>query len=51
MPASKKRRITITLTRANSAMAEEAARLLKIPVARVISSCLAGSTNPKRANG
>lgn len=47
MPANKKR-IEIKLTRANSAMAKEAARLMKMPVSRVISLCLEGSTNPKR---
>lgn len=47
MPANKKR-IEITLTRANSAMAKEASRLLKMPVAKVISLCLEGSTNPNK---
>ena len=47
MPANRKR-IEIRLTRANSAMAREAARLLKMPVSKVVSLCLEGSTNPKR---
>ena len=46
MPA--KKRIVIRLTRANTAMAREASRLLKVPVAKVLSLCLEGSTNPKR---
>ena len=46
MPANKKR-IEITLTRANSAMAIVASRVLNRPVAKVISLCLEGSTNPK----
>ena len=47
MPTNKTR-IEIRLTRANSAMARQAARILKIPVAKVVSLCLEGSTNPQK---
>ena len=46
MPTDNKIQVDIDLTRANAALAEEAAKILRTTVEAVISLCLAGSTNP-----
>ena len=45
MPA-KENKVVIRLTRANAALAAEAAALLKTTVEEIVSLCLRGSTNP-----
>ena len=47
MPTNNKQEVEISLTRANAALAEEAAKILRTTVEAVITLCLAGSTNPK----
>lgn len=43
---SKKRRVTIELSKANAELAVQAAKILKLTLPKVISLCLTGSTNP-----
>lgn len=42
-----KKKVTITLSRANAGAAAYVAAVLKKPISEVVSSCLKGSTNPK----
>ena len=46
MPTNNTQEVEIILTRANAALAEEAAKILRTTVEAVITLCLAGSTNP-----
>ena len=47
MPNSTKKKVTITLSRANAGDAAYVAAVLGKSVSEVISICLKGSTNPK----
>ena len=44
-----KTKITLNLTRSNAVMAKMVSQILKKPLSEVLSSCLKGSTNPRRA--